>query len=85
MNRAMAVQELRDLYFDTLLTCAAVASTDGWLEQEIRREYEQIRQAALDDTLTPFSHEAFELDVQHLLEFARLRTAAVISDVQRHR
>jgi len=85
MNRAMAVQELRDLYFDTLLASAALASTDGWLEQEIRLEYEQIRQAALDDTLTPFSHEAFELDVQQLLEFARLRSAAVISDVQRHR
>jgi hypothetical protein len=85
MNRAMAVQELRDLYFDTLLACAAVASTDGWLEQEIRREYEQIRQAALDDPLTPFSHDAFESDVQQLLEFARLRSAAVTSDVQRRR
>jgi spore coat protein H len=85
MNRAMAVQELRDLYFDTLLACASVASTDGWLEQEIRREYEQIRPAALDDTLTPFSHEQFESDVQQLLEFARLRSAAVISDVQGRR
>jgi uncharacterized protein YqgQ len=85
MDRAMAVQELRDLYFDTLLACAAFASSDGWLEQEIRREYEQIRQAAFDDGLKPFSNDDFEYDVQQLLEFARVRSDAVINDVRRRR
>ena len=85
MDRAMTVPELRDLYFDTLLACAVVASTDGWLDQEIRREYEQVRQAALDDPLKPYTNEEFETDVQQLLEFARLRPAAVVSDVLRSR
>jgi spore coat protein H len=85
MVGAMTVQEFRDLYFDTLLTCAAFADTDEWLAQEIRREYEQIRQAALDDPVKPFTNEDFESEVQKLLEFARLRTSAVTQDVSRRR
>jgi spore coat protein CotH len=85
MDRAMAVPELRDVYFDTLLRCAEIASTDGWLEQEIVREYDQIRQAALDDPMKPFSNEEFEFDVQQLLEFARARSAFVVADVNRTR
>ncbi|HZM59993.1 MAG TPA: CotH kinase family protein [Vicinamibacterales bacterium] len=85
MDRVMMIQEIRDLYFDTLLACAAFASADGWLDQEIRREYEQVRQAAVDDPVKPFTNDAFESDIQQLLEFARLRSAAVIQDVQRRR
>ena len=85
MDRAMTVPEIHDLYFDTLLACAAVASAEGWLDQEIRREYEQVRQAALDDTVKPFTNDEFEYEVQQLLEFARQRSAAVMQDVQRRR
>jgi CotH protein len=85
MDRLMTIQEIRDLYFDTLLACAAFASTDGWLDQEIRREYEQVRQAMLDDPVKPFTNDVFESDVQQLLEFARQRSALVIQDVQRRR
>jgi spore coat protein H len=85
MARAMAVEELRNLYFDTLIACANVASTDNWLEQEIRYEYAQIRQAALDDTLKPFSNDEFENDIQQMLEFARIRSTAVVDDVRRRR
>lgn len=85
MDRAMTVQELRDLYFDTLLACAFAASTDGWLDQEIRREYEQVRPAALEDTLKPFTNDEFENDVLQLLEFARLRSTVVINEVLRRR
>ena len=85
MDRAMVVPELRDLYFDTLLRCATIASTDAWLEQEILREYDQVRQAALDDPMKPFSNDDFEYDVQLLLEFARTRSAFVIADVLRTR
>lgn len=85
MDRAMTVQELRDLYFDTLLACAFAASNDGWLDQEIRREYEQVRPAALEDTLKPFTNDEFENDVLQLLEFARVRSTVVINDVLRRR
>jgi spore coat protein H len=85
MDRAMAVPELRDLYFDTLLACASIARTDNWLEQEILREYDQVRQAALDDPQKPFTNEEFENDVQLLLEFARTRSEFVAADVARTR
>jgi len=83
MDRAMTLQEIRDLYFDTLLACAAVASADAWLDQEIRREYDQVRQSALDDPVKPSTNEEFEDSIQQLLEFARLRSAAVTQDVLR--
>jgi spore coat protein CotH len=85
MDRAMTTQEIRDLYFDTLIACAVFVSTDGWLDQEIRREYAQVRQAALEDTLKPYTNEEFEADVQMLLEFARLRSAVVVDEVLRRR
>jgi hypothetical protein len=85
MDRAMNVPELRDRYLDTLLAAARVASADGWLEQEIRRGYAQIREAARADPLKPFSNEQFEEDVQQMLEFARTRPAFVIEDVRRSR
>lgn len=85
MDRAIAIPELHDLYLDTLLRCAEIATTNGWLEQEILWEYEQIRQAALDDPVKPFTNDEFEDDVQLLLEFARARSAAVVDDVRRSR
>jgi len=84
MDRAIGVPEFRDLYLDTLLACARTASP-AWLEAEIVRAYQQIRQAALDDPLKPFSNEEFEQDVQAMIEFARARAAFVIADVQRSR
>jgi hypothetical protein len=84
MDRAIGVPEFRDLYLDTLLACAQTASP-AWLEAEIARAYQQIRQAALDDALKPFSNEEFEQDVQAMLGFARARAAFVIADVQRSR
>ena len=32
----------------------------GWLESEVRREYEQIRESVLEDPVKPFSNEWFE-------------------------
>ncbi|MGH9257407.1 MAG: CotH kinase family protein [Vicinamibacterales bacterium] len=85
MDRAMAVPELRDLYLDSLLKSAEIASSGGWLEQEVLRAYGQIRQPALEDPFKPFSNEEFEQDVQQLLEFARSRSAFVIAEVRRSR
>lgn len=57
----------------------------GWLESEIRREYEQIRAAVLEDPVKPFSNEWFEASVGDLLTFARSRSAFVRQDVARSR
>jgi hypothetical protein len=55
----------------------------GWLEREIRRAYEQVREAALEDTAKPYSNDEFEEDVQRMIQFARERSAFVLNDVER--
>ncbi len=45
----------------------------GWLEQEVFREYVQIRDAAHADPLTPFSNDEFEHGIAFIEQFARER------------
>ena len=82
MDRLINITDYRDLYFDTLLAATRTA-TPAWLEPEIMRAYQQIRQAALDDPFKPFTNEEFEQDVQGMVVFARTRGAFVTADVQR--
>ena len=49
----------------------------GWLEEEVFREYAQIREAALTDPLTPYSNETFEQEIEFLKRFARQRGSVV--------
>lgn len=90
--RALQEADLRQLYLDTLLECAAVAdegampgrdtvaAQPGWFEAEVAREYAQIRAAALEDTLI-FSNQDFEAAIQDVTRFARERGAAVRQQV----
>jgi spore coat protein CotH len=75
MRRAMAVPELRALYFDSLL--AAADAAEGWLEEEIRRQRAMIREALQADDLKPFTNEQVADAEARLLEFARSRPAIV--------
>jgi len=84
MDRVIAIPEFQNLYLDTLMTAAQSVSS-AWLEGEISRAYQQIRQAAIDDPFKPFTNEQFEQDVRALIEFARTRPAFVVADVQRSR
>ncbi len=63
--------------------CPAPAGSPrcGWLETEIVREYEQIREAALADPRSPHTDEAFEESVEFLKRFARERGDVVRSYV----
>jgi hypothetical protein len=96
VDRAVRFSELRRVYLDTLIECTRLTAgpalsgespgvdpSGGWLEAEIVREYQQIRTAALADTVKPFSNEAFDAAVQHLLAFARMRGEFVKLDVAR--
>ncbi len=60
-----------------------VGERPGWLEREIRRGYDQIRDAVLEDSAKPFSNDEFEEEVRRLVEFARERSAFVENEVRR--
>ena len=82
MVRAMREPALRAVFLDTLLRCAELAGT-GWLELEIGRAADQIRDSVREDTAAPFPFHEFEEDVERLLDFARSRSDIVREDVRR--
>lgn len=91
IRRAMNVTEARNAYFDTLRNVAlAAGSGGGWLESEITRIYNQIRNAAYDDTLKVCfdgvtqhlcTDADFEAEVAANLDFARRRSASAVSQL----
>jgi spore coat protein CotH len=86
MRRAMAVPELRAVYFDTLLAAAASATEIGpsgleWLEQEVRREVDLISTLMMEDTFKPFTNTDFAEGARFMLEFAQTRPAFVRAQV----
>jgi hypothetical protein len=91
--RALAYDDLRNLYLDTLLECARVSSeladmtppdARGWMEREVDREHEQIRDTALADTEKPYTNEQFTQAVEAMRVFARQRPEFVRSEVARY-
>jgi spore coat protein CotH len=82
MRQALEIPELRAVFLEALLICAdAAGGPEGWLEGEIEREYQQIRDAALADPHKPYSNDDFENAVNFLRQFARERSAHVWSEV----
>jgi spore coat protein H len=74
----------RTMYLSALLDVADIAAS-GWLEQEARRAYDQIREAAHADPFAPYPQDRFEQDQASVQQFARERAALVrqfVSDLQ---
>ena len=88
--RALQEPDLLQLYLDTMLECATFALQDatesqpGWLEAEIGREYDQIREAALADTFI-YTNAEFEQLVVDLQAFAKNRSGVVRAQVAAER
>lgn len=92
MVRAMREPSLRGVYLDTLAWCAKIAGAPepgtaggsaGWLEREVRRGADQIREAVREDRAAPFSFDDFEAEVGRLIDFARERSDIVRDAVRR--
>jgi spore coat protein H len=87
MTRALSYPDLYNYFLDTLIACAQSAAEStpgdarGWLEREVQREADQIRDAAHADTEKPYSNESFEAEIQNLLDFARRRSDLVTQEV----
>jgi len=84
-RRALEAPELREAYLETFWRSAALAgSAGGWLEQEIVRDSDQVRDAVREDSLKqcpnpywgetrPCSSQDFEEEVTRIIQFARER------------
>ena len=96
-NRAFlaagGVPRLRDAFTKALIAAAASAGgSGGWLEQEIVKEYNQIRDAARLDTqkfcdfnrigaLLPCTNDNFEAGITDMILFARTRNDRLVYSI----
>ena len=91
-----AAPDLLALFKNYVQQAAAVAGgPGGWLEQEITKEYNQIRQAVYEDPnrlcdpgatgiLKPCSTDQFEAEVAYMQRFAENRPAIVQAQLSEH-
>ena len=84
-RRLMTYSDLRGLYFQVLDACARSAAEESWLEGEITRAAALVADAVREDTLKPFSSEAFDGAVELLRAFARTRSNFVLRELDRLR
>ena len=82
MRQALEIPEIRSAFMESLLFCAdAAGGPEESLEAEVEREYQQIRDAAIEDPYKPYSNEDFEAAVNFLRQFARERSSNVWYEV----
>ena len=81
VTKLLAYPEWYAKYLDILNAIAASVSDGNWFEQEVTREYNQVRDAALADTQKPFTNDEFEAAIQGLLAFAKNRPTLVNQQV----
>ncbi|HEY2905989.1 MAG TPA: CotH kinase family protein, partial [Vicinamibacterales bacterium] len=91
MTRAMKYPDLVNLYLEVLNASAdsAAEPTDGdprgWMEREVEREFDQIRDAVLADPQKPFTNDDFLQAVDDLRKFAQDRPTFVKTSVANKR
>jgi spore coat protein CotH len=92
-RKAMEVRELRDLYYQTLSEAAHVAETPdetaaagatavGWLESEIRRRLDMVRDPLSEDPYKPYTMDEHEANRNQMIQFSTQRTRFVKSSVR---
>ncbi len=81
VRRALTFPDLHSLYLDALERTARVAAAGGWLENELRASGALALAAAADDRNVPYSAEARQEALAHLLDFARRRPGVVLAQV----
>ena len=85
-RKAMEVPELRDLYYATLEEAAQVAETPdgsdlGWLESEIRRRLDMVREPLAEDPNKPYTMDDFDNERNAMIQFSTQRSKFVKSNL----
>jgi uncharacterized protein (TIGR03437 family) len=79
-RRLLATDAGRRIYLQALQRTALEAGgSGGWMEQELNRAYQQIRDSAYADPSKPFSNQEFEAAVLRVRSFVQNRTTSVLS------
>lgn len=78
-RKAIGEPGLRDHLLSEFLRSATAA--DGWMEGEINRQFDRIRDAAFADPSKPFSNLQMTESIEQLRRFARERSAMVRAQV----
>jgi spore coat protein CotH len=87
-RKAMEVPELNELYYQTLNEAARIADTPdgtelGWLEHEIRRQLDMVREPLEQDPNKPYTMEEFDHHRNQMIQFATERGRYVQSNIRR--
>jgi spore coat protein CotH len=85
-RKAMEIEELRDLYYQTLEEAARMAETPdgtdlGWLESEIRRRLDLIESSLAEDPNKPYSMQDFADHRNAMIQFSTQRSRFVKSNL----
>ena len=82
VRQLMQEPQLRGVYLDALAEAARSAADGGWLETEILRARDQIRDAVRSDRFRWQDPASFDNEVTRLLEFAATRPQFVVCEVE---
>ena len=82
LSQALADPGLRELYLQTIERCAASALENGWLEAQVTRLSALVASAAPFDTRLPYTSDDHDIEVSHVLDFARLRSGFVRDQIE---
>jgi len=77
LSQALTDPALRELYLQTMERCAASALEDNWLEAQASRLAALVASAAPFDERLPYTSDDHDVDLSHVLDFARLRSGFV--------
>jgi spore coat protein CotH len=82
-RRILAIPEHREAYLAALEEMVnAAEGPGGWLEQKLDSTYEQIRIAALEDTVSPYAYGEFGDNVAQVREFVRARPISLLRQIE---
>ena len=79
--RALAREDLRTLFLDTLDAAAASAAADDWLLAQVNRYAALIGAAMREDARKQFSNDDFDASIEFLRAFAVERPGRVFAEV----
>lgn len=78
-RKTLSLASYRSQYFSVLLESAT--SAEGWMREEMQRQFDMINDAMLEDTQKPYSNSEYQAEREFLLAFPTARISYVRCEV----